>query len=348
MILISVKLRSKKNSDGSISLYLDTYIKGTRSYEFLGIKINKNDPERKQKKQIAEAKRSKRELEVISNYHDIPKNFNGDDDFLEFFENNAKDMSAKGAFKNFKSFTANKCINGKLPFKLLSEKLIEDFKEYLQKKFKNSTAWVYLLKLKTILNKAVKEKLIIQSPAKYVRIKLEDIEKVFLTENELKSLAETESNNIEVKKAFLFSCFTGLRISDVKKIIWSQIHEDKLYFKQTKTKGIEYLPLSETALKYLYLNVNKNEIEQDKVVFELRDFETINSYLRKWAKKAGIKKYLTFHSARHTFATMSLNSGIDIYTVSKMLGHKSIKNTEIYAKIVNKTVEEAINKLPRL
>ena len=92
---MGVKLRTKKNSDGSESLYLDIYIKGTRSYEFLGIKINKNDSQRKQKKQLAEAKRSKRELELISNYHDIPKNFNGDEDFLEYFNNNAKKSQCK-------------------------------------------------------------------------------------------------------------------------------------------------------------------------------------------------------------------------------------------------------------
>ena len=87
----------------------------------------------------------------------------------------------------------------------------------------------------------------------------------------------------------MFSCFTGLRISDVKKLTWSQIQEDKLFFRQTKTKGIEYLPLPETAIKYLYLRVNKNEINQDKVVFELGEFEIINSNLRAWARKAGLK-----------------------------------------------------------
>ena len=291
---MSVKLRTKKNSNGSESLYLDIYMRGNRSYEFLGIKINKNDPERKQKKLLAEAKRSKRELELISNYHDIPKNFNGDDDFLEYFEKYANDDHSKSVLKAFKNFSASKTINGKLPFKLMSEKLIEDYRDYLQKKFKNSTAWVYLLKLKTILNKAVKDKLIVKSPAKYVKIKLEDIEKVYLTENELNDLAGKETKNIEVKKAFMFSCFTGLRISDVKKLTWSQIQEGKLFFRQTKTKGIEYLPLSETALKYLYLGVNKNEINQDKVVFELGDRETIKFTIKSMGKNSRYKKIFNF------------------------------------------------------
>ncbi len=344
---MSVKLRSKKLSDGTESLYLDMYVKGNRSYEFLDIKLKKNDSQRKQKKQLAEAKRSKRELEIISNYHDIPRNFNGDDDFLEYFDKNAKDGFSISVYRNFKSFVKNKTINGELPFKIVSEKLIEDYKEYLEKTFKNSTAWVYLLKLKVILNKAIKEKLIVRSPAKYTKIKLEDIEKVFLTEDEIKLLVEKDFENIEVKKAFLFACFTGLRISDVKKIKWEQVKENKLYFRQTKTRGIEYLPLNETALKYLYLNIDKNKIEEDKLIFKLGNKAQINKDLREWSEKAGIKKHLVFHSARHTFATLSLSSGIDLYTVSKMMGHKSIKMTEIYAKVINKTVEEAITKLPK-
>ena len=159
-------------------------------------------------------------MRIISNYHDIPRNFNGDDDFLEYFNKNAKDGFSISVYRNFKSFVKNKTINGELPFKIVSEKLTENYKEYLEKTFKNSTAWVYLLKLKVILNKAIKEKLIVRSPAKYTKIKLEDIEKVFLTEDEIKLLVEKDFENIEVKKAFLFACFTGLRISDVKKIKW--------------------------------------------------------------------------------------------------------------------------------
>lgn len=345
---MSVKLRSKKLSNGSDSLYLDIYIKGNRYYETLDIKITKNDPYRKHKKEMAEAKRAKRELEIIADYHDVPKNFNGDEDFIEYFKKNYTDYSSRSSLNAFVKFLNKKTLNDKLPFKLLNEKVIEDYKEYLLNKYKNSTAWMYLIKLKTILNKAVKEKIISNNPGKHISIKLLDIEKTFLTENELKLLAETETENIEVKKAFLFSCFTGLRISDVKKLTWSQIREQKLFFRQTKTKKIEYLPLAESALKYLNLNINKSEINPEDNVFKLGTEETVNNQLRAWAKKAKINKYLTFHSARHTFGTLSLSSGNDIYTVSKMMGHKSVKMTEIYAKVINKTIDEAITKLPKI
>ena len=343
-----VALRSKKLADGSKSLYLDIYVKGLRSYEFLGIKLIKNDPNRKHKLQFAEGKRAKRELELMANYHDVPRNFNGDDDFLEYFKNNATDASFTSIYNSFNTFVKHKTIKGKLPFKLISEKLIEDYKTYLISKHKNSTAWVYLIKLKTILNKAIKDRIIEKSPGKFISIRRDEIDKVFLTEEELKTLVKTDSENIEIKKAYLFSCFTGLRISDVKSLTWSQIQENKLFFRQKKTKGLEFLPLAKTAIKYLYLNIDKNNIKQDEKVFNLSFEKSINNALRDWVTKAEINKYLTFHSARHTFATLSLSYGIDLYTLSKMMGHKSIKMTEIYARIINKTAEEAIAKLPEL
>ncbi len=345
---MSVKLRTKKLSDGSESFYLDIYVKGSRSYEFLDIKIKKNDSERKQKKELAEAKRSKRELEIISDYHDLPKNFNGDEDFLEYFESNTKDYTYVSVYNDFKRFVDNRTINGKLPFKMLSEKIIDDYREHLEKSIKNSSAWAYLAKLKTILNKAIKEKLIVKSPAKFVRIKLEDIDIPFLTEKEVRDMINTEAPNIELKKAFIFSCFTALRISDVKKLTWSEIKEGRLYFRQKKTRGIEYFTLPETALNFLYLNVNKSEIEGNKLVFNLYDKRLMNKELSLWATNAGINRHITYHVSRHTFPTLALSCGVDIYTVSKIMGHKSVKMTEVYARIINKTVEEAIKRLPAI
>lgn len=343
---MSVKLRSKKLSDGSESFYLDIYLKGIRQYEFLGIKFKKNDADKKQKKELAEAKRSKRELELIANYHDLPKNFNGDDDFLEFYKSKCKNKSFKSTFLKFKEFSEKKTVYNRLPFKLINEKFCEDYKEYLLDDVKNSSAWLYLEKLKTVLNLAVKEKIIPSNPAKYVKIRLEGTERVYFTKDELIILANTECKENDIKRAFMFSCFTGLRISDINKLTWSQIKEKRLFVKQTKTKGIEYLPLSESALKYLYMDQDLENLSPDKKIFKLKSDMSTNRKLKEWVKEAKINKHISYHASRHTFATLSLSSGIDIYTVSKMMGHKSVKMTEIYAKIINKTVEEAVSKLP--
>jgi integrase len=181
-----------------------------------------------------------------------------------------------------------------------------------------------------------------------VSISVQETEKIFLTIDEVEKLYNTDYDKYDVKRAFLFACHTGLRISDVKSLTWGQIREGKLFFTQKKTKGVEYLPLNESAKEMLYLGIESNVIPlpETKIFRLLSKSEDIGSHLRKWAKKAGINKYITFHTSRHTFATMALTCDVPLPTVSKILGHKSINTTQIYAKIVDHKVVEAVNKLP--
>ena len=348
---MSVKLRTKKLNDGSESLYLDIYYKGTRRYEFLGLSIKKNDPQKRKIKELAEKRRSQKELEIFANAHNLPNFYNGKEDFLRYYESKCVDKAYKSSLNNLKRFSKNRLVNGELPFNKVDEKFCEDYKQWLfDEDFKNNTVWVTILKLKAVLNRAVKEKIIPFSPAKFVKVKLEETEKIFLTLDELKKLNETDYKEPEVKRAFLFSCYTGLRFSDIKALTWGQIREGKLYFKQKKTKGVEYLPLSETALNILNSKLNGTEENKEEKVFKFpnKKSDGMGSHLRNWAKLAKVDKYITFHTARHTFATLSLTYGVDLFTVSKMLGHKSINTTQIYAKIVNEKVNEAVKKLPTL
>ena len=347
---MSIKLRSKKTKDGAQSLYLDIYHNRNRSYEFLGIKIEKNDPLRKQKKETAEKIRSQKELELTTSFYNLPSPFTGDRDFIEYFESKYKDYSSRAAKNKLVEFAGGKVVNGKLSFNLVDEKFLNDFKEWLLKRISNNTTWVYIYKLKAILNKAVKEKIIPYNPAKYVSIKNEETEKIHLTLDELQKLYKTECEDEEIKKAFLFSCYTGLRLSDVRQLTWQQIREGKLFFRQKKTRGLEYLPLNKFALSLLASSNPKVIPLPEMLVFKLNKNKIwcLGKTLRDWAKEAGINKYITFHTARHTFATLALSKGVDLYTVSKMLGHKNINTTQIYAKIIDKTVEKAVQKLPSL
>lgn len=347
---MSVKLRTKKLKDGSESLYLDIYHRGKRSYDFIGLKIKKNDRNKKQIKELAEKIRSTKELEIHANAYSIPNNYNGKEDFLKFYEDNCKDGAYKSSFEKFKEFSENKLIAGRLPYNRVDEKFCEDYRDWLLTKIGHNTAWVYIYKLKAIFNKAVNQKVIHSSPARFVNISVRETEKIYLTIDEVKKLYATDYNKYDIKKAFLFSCFTGLRLSDVKALTWGQIREGKLFYVQKKTKGVEYLPLNETAQKMLNSGLENNilPLSEIKVFKLLSKGEDIGLHLRKWAKMAGINKHITFHTARHTFATLSLTYGIDLYTVSKLLGHKSIKMTEIYAKIVNEKLSEAIQKLPKI
>lgn len=151
-----------------------------------------------------------------------------------------------------------------------------------------------------------------------------------------------------IKNAFLFSCLTGLRWSDINKMIWSEVRDEdtgsRIIFRQKKTDGLEYLYISEQARELL----GSREHESDRVFTGLKYGAHFNAEILRWCMRAGITKHITFHSARHTNAVLLLENGADIYTVSKRLGHKELRTTEIYAKIIDTKMKEAANIIPEL
>mgnify|MGYP003447429998 CR=1 FL=1 len=149
-----------------------------------------------------------------------------------------------------------------------------------------------------------------------------------------------------MKRAALFSALTGLRFSDIKNLVWREIHHStengySIHFTQQKTKGVEVLPISEQA----YSLLGERKEPTDKVFEGLTYSAYENKHLYQWIGAAGITKDITFHCFRHTFATLQLSKGTDIYTVSKMLGHRKIKTTQIYAKIIDQTKRDAADKI---
>lgn len=160
----------------------------------------------------------------------------------------------------------------------------------------------------------------------------------------MKALCETPCSDEQIKRAFLFSCFSGLRISDIKTLKWGDLkaNSDGMAIEklQVKTKQQITIPLSANALEWL---PDRGAGKDGGLVFVLPSYFTINRGVKKWAMDAGIKKDVTFHIARHTFATTLLSLGADIYTTSKLLGHKNLRTTQIYAEVVNKKKVEAVN-----
>jgi len=195
-----------------------------------------------------------------------------------------------------------------------------------------------------MLNHAVKHNILIKNPARFVSTPKKRIDREYLLIDEIKLLVSTESYHPHITNAFLFSCFTGLRISDIRNLTWDNIKNYKLEYVQKKTGIAQKIKISKSALDLL--------IEQKKITKGIRVFEVprsdsnSNKHLKEWVKRAGIKKHITFHCSRHTFATLCLTSDIDLYTVSKLLGHTDIKNTQIYGKLIDKKKDEAIDKLP--
>ena len=146
----------------------------------------------------------------------------------------------------------------------------------------------------------------------------------------------------DVKKAFLFSCFCGLRISDVRALLWKDViyDSDKIHIelRQKKTEALLYLPLNKQA--QCFLPTNRGNVEE--CIFSLPSQSTISKILNRWAKDAGIDKKVCYHMSRHTFATMELTMGADLYTTSLLMGHSNVQITQIYAKIIDVKKEQAV------
>ena len=276
------------------------------------------------KKELLEKIRAKKELELGYSNYDIPNYNNGKEDFLSFFENNIKFHNDSAVLEKFKEFIGYK-NNDEFPFNKIDERLCEGFRDYLLGKVSHNSAWNYFSVFKKFLNIAVKQKYLVNNPAKYVKISVQETERIYLTFDELKKLTETDFYYMDLKDAFIFSCFTGLRYSDVRDLRWEQIKENKLFFRQKKTKGIEYLPLNESALKIISKLRKTNFLPEDKIFKVPHRGGKVGEKIREWGKLAKINKHLTYHVSRHTFATLSITYGIDLFTLSKLMGHKSIK-----------------------
>tara|TARA_R110000796_G_scaffold54597_2_gene127583 strand:- start:2763 stop:3947 length:1185 start_codon:yes stop_codon:yes gene_type:complete len=282
--------------------------------------------------------------------------------FIEYFTklaNKRKDsnrLSWFSALKYLDNFT-----NGSLKFADLNQKFLEDFKEYLLTTKSNksnkttllqNSAVSYFNKVKAALKQANIDGILqYDLNAKVKSIKAVETRREHLTLDELNKLVKTPCNYVLLKRAALFSALTGLRFSDIKKMTWGELEYINgqgyfLNFNQKKTKGVEVLPISEQAYGFTEGAENPKDMPQDKHVLEGLKYSAYNNkHLFQWIGAAGITKDITFHCFRHTFATLQLYNGTDIYTVSKMLGHKDLKTTQVYAKIVDDAKRTAANKI---
>ena len=375
--MIKITLRKKKIKDNRLSLYLDFYPaiphpdtgKPTRR-EFLKLYIfekPKNYPDKEHNKQtlrIAEQIRQKKDNEI--NKPEVYTEFEkeklrlkelGEQNFVDYF----KKLADKRKASNHENWISAynylvELTKGELKFSKLNEKFANEFKEYLltaqsrknkKVKLSQNSALSYFNKFKATLKQAFKDGLLSYDlNSRIESIKPEETRREFLTLEELNRLAKTPCNDDLLKRAALFSALTGLRFSDIQKLVWREVEHIKgegyfINFTQKKTKGIEVLPISEQAYKLL-----GEKGEPEKKVFQGLKYSAYhNKHLFQWIGAAGISKDITFHCFRHTYAVLQLQNGTDIYTVSKMLGHRDLKTTQIYAKIVDQTKRDAADKI---
>ena len=294
---MTVKLRKRKLANGNESLYLDIYQSGKRAYEFLGLYLTKDKTASKGTLELAKAIQAKRLVEIQNSEYGFVPHFKKKANFVDYFERIAQgkprdDTAWKNTLKHLQTFSS-----GRIQFSAVTDDWLETFKTYLVTKVSQNTAHSYFSKIKGALRQAVKEKIILSNPGDLVsHIKRQDTERTFLKLAEIERLAQTPCRNHEVKRAFLFSCFTGLRLSDIRALLWQQIKEDTIEFRQKKTKGYEYLHLSEMARQILTDRPNPKVLNmQNTNIFNIRSKTQLGKVLKLWCKDDGINKRVTFN-----------------------------------------------------
>jgi integrase/recombinase XerD len=357
---MSVTLRKKLYNKGEIyRLYLDIYHNGKRNREFIkNIKIIKNPRtpiERENNKkalQLAEQIRNNRAVELDGNEYDVTAKFKQTIDFIKLYKSytdtyQKEDYKVhKAVFKKFETFL--KVNNIKISTSRdITEELCFDFKEYLINELNGYTPLSYLKRFKVFLNYCVRKKIFKESPCKNISIKSnnDSIGKNVLTFEEIVMLNKTEAHNKEVKRAFIFALFTGLRYCDVKQLKYENIDfkNQSLTIIQEKTGVKLSQPLHPVAMELI-----ETQNASIKKVFDLPTNEGTNKALKSWVTKANIDKKITFHCARHSFATNHVIYKSDIVTISKLMGHTNLRYTQIYTQIAEDLKRNTINNLPTI
>ena len=371
-----IHIRQKKLANGNLSLYLDIYINGMRSYEFLRLYIiperNREDKERnRQTMQLANSIKSKRIMEIQNGEFGFKSQFKTDALFFDYYRaicNRRMGTESRGNWGNWFS-----CLhhlrkyerNERITFERITPEWVQGFRDYLDqdaiawdhdsrkrvkdKPLSENSKQSYFNKLRACLNRAYEDRIIPDNPCRGIDgFRGEETTRMYLTIDEVKILAQTECEYPQIKSAFLFSCLTGLRKSDILRLRWGDIHHQgdftRIIFRQKKTRGLEYLDISHQAVVLM-----GDEGKPESLIFEnLLTTSATNRVIQEWVSTAGIHKKISFHCARHSFATMMLDLGTDIYTVSKLLGHREIATTQIYARVLDKNKQKAVSVIPQI
>lgn len=364
-----VRLRSRKLANGNSTLYLDIYVEGHRSYEYLkmylvpdnapGAKIANENTLR-----AANAIKAKRIVELTNGKAGIkihPVSTMQLGEFISAYIEKYKSIRSASTIDR-----ATQLLKRLKEWGMDSVRLKDVDVSYCRKfikrindceDFNGSSKHIRYCTLVTIMIEAVRKGMIESNPFDKLdadeKIRRPFVERDYLTIEELKQLIDSPLGKYKrptkgqktVRQAFIFDCFCGLRISDLVSLKWSDIHEcdgyKELRITMTKTKKFINIPLSEIALRWLPARTSE---DKDSLIFPTMP-ASHKDIMRQWGIQSGIGKHITFHTARHTFATLLLTQGADLYAVCKLLGHSDIKTTQIYAKLIDAKKVEAVNLL---
>lgn len=359
-----VKIRQKQLANGSSSLYLDIYIDGKRSYEFLKLYLipEKNKSDRMinaQTMQIAETVRDMRMVEIQRGRFKL-HNSSHSGSFWKWLERCQADKrtSSSRPFTTLDSCAVHLhkySHNSTLRLEDVDAEWCDGFRRYLESvdsifgtPLKSNTIANYLEQLNWVFEEAMAKGMVASNPMKGINVKRKSDGRTYLTLEELQKLVKTDTKRKAMKRAFLFSCLTGLRVGDIKRLRWANVTESdgytRLIFQTQKTATPMYLDIDKQAAALL----GERKAGSEFVFGDFFYYGKCGGYIREWARDAGIDKPLTFHSARHTFAVLMLSTGTDIYTVSKLLGHADVTTTQIYAKVLDKARRDAVDRIPTI
>jgi integrase/recombinase XerD len=342
----NIKLRFRKAiSSGPYLLYLDIYNDNNRQTKSLGLSIIGNN-----KNKVRDGNLVKKALEIRQKYQSkfdaAPEHFSFADtdrsNFIEFFQQLTAKKSDKNyrlSYNKFLEFYKKEYIN----IKHIDYALCEDFKDFLiNLKISDHTAKHYFTCFKGCLNYAVKRDLIDKNPAMEISIRYQRKSVERLDSDEVHRLWKTPCNYHDLKNGFIFSCYTGLRFSDIINLTFPDIRKNQIKVMQQKTLSEVEIPLHDIAQKILAFQSSKSSNEK---VFHIPTGGKATNQLRQWMLDANICKHITFHCARHTFGCLLVEKGINLFVVKKLMGHRKIETTLQYVDKANIDAEAAISSL---
>lgn len=381
------KLMARVLEDGRESLFLEYYFgfkevfskngksykKAERKWEQLGLflwQAPRTPSERIQNKetiQLAKKIRFEREQEFLEDKEGYRLKKERQINFLEYFQEYIDEYTKKDkrmlemALREFKIFLDEtpqyKNFGKSLKPEQLNKDMMVSFTEFLQDRHRGEGAKSTYQRFKKVVHYAIEHDVMRKNPCAGVSIKIDDqiLRKDVLSLDEIQTLISTHyaGENPNIRRAFILSLYCGLRWCDVKDLTFSNVDygNKQLRFEQNKTKGHSVnsgvvIPLNEGLLRLIGEPTGSQT--RQSLLFQLPSSTMCLKALKRWVKRAGIDKHITWHCARHSFAVNILNNGANIKTVASLLGHSGLKHTEKYTRAVDRLKEEAINSLPKL
>lgn len=382
------KLYARVLDDGRESLYLEYYFGYNKVYdEAKGkevIKIDRHKEqlslylwqaprtpiERQQNKEtleLAKKIRFERGQDLLESVEGYRLKKDRDINFLDYFQSYIDKYTKKDyrmiviALKRFRDFLHDTPEYNKFEKRIKPEQITKDmveaYTEYLQSRSVGEGAKSIYARFKKVIKYAVEHDVISKNPCNGIVIKVDEqiLKKEVLSPEEIQRLIAThyDNENPNIRRAFIFCLYCGLRYCDVKDLTFANVdYSNKLLkFEQNKTKGHSsnsgvIIPLNDDILTLIGEPSSPNN--RDEAIFPLPSYEMCLKALKRWVKRAGINKHISWHCARHSFAVNILNNGANIKTVASLLGHSGLKHTEKYTRAIDSLKQEAINSLPKL